>query len=137
MLAPHPGRAQASGTSTTPARPPGSYTESNGDTVAFAGPVGTFPTVSDPAGPAFSTLTAAINDAGVVVGEYVDSTGDFHGFAEVRGVFTPVEDPAATAGTNVAGINNLGVIVGFYVDSSGNFHGFELSPARRANDRRI
>jgi hypothetical protein len=107
----------------------GSDTESNGDTVAFAGPVGTFPIVSDPAGPPFSTLTAAINDAGVVVGEYVDASGDFHGFAEVRGMFNPVEDPAGTAGTNVAGINNLGLIVGFYVDSSGNFHGFELSPA--------
>jgi uncharacterized membrane protein len=108
----------------------GSYTESNGDTVAFAGPVGTFPVVSDPAGPPFSTPTAAINDAGVVVGEYVDASGDFHGFAEARGVFNPVEDPAGTAGTNVAGINNLGLIVGFYIDSSGNFHGFELSPAQ-------
>jgi hypothetical protein len=108
----------------------GSYTDSSGNTVAFAGPVGTFRTVSDPVAPPFSTLTAAINDGGVVVGEYVDTAGDFQGFTEVRGVFTPVEDPAGTAGTNVAGISNLGVIVGFYVDSSGNFHGFELSPAR-------
>jgi len=109
----------------------GSYTEGNGDTVAFAGPVGTFPTVSDPAGPPLSTLTAAINDAGtVVVGDYVDASGDLHGFSDTRGAFTPVEDPAGTAGTNVAGINNLGVIVGFYVDSSGNLHGFELAPPR-------
>jgi uncharacterized membrane protein len=77
-----------------------------------------------------STLTAAINDAGTVVGDYVDASGDLHGFSDTRGAFTPVEDPAGTAGTNVAGINNLGVIVGFYVDSSGNLHGFELAPPR-------
>ena len=48
----------------------GSYTESNNNTVAFAGSLGTLTTVSDPLAPAFSTLTAAINDAGVVAGEY-------------------------------------------------------------------
>lgn len=48
----------------------GSYTESNNDTVAFAGSPGRLTTISDPLAPAFSTLTAAINDAGVVAGEY-------------------------------------------------------------------
>jgi hypothetical protein len=43
----------------------GSYTESSGNTIAFAGPAGTFPTVSDPAGPAFSTSTAGTNVAGI------------------------------------------------------------------------
>ena len=108
----------------------GSYTESNGNTVAFAGPLGRLSTVSDPLAPAFSTLTAAINDAGVVAGEYFDTSGVVHGFTERRGVFTPVEDPAGTEGTDLTGISNLGVVVGFYIDSSGNTHGFELSPAR-------
>jgi hypothetical protein len=108
----------------------GSYIDSNGNTVAFAGPLGRFTTVNDPLAPPFSTFTAAINDAGVVAGEYLDANETFHGFTEVHGVFTPVEDPAGTEGTNVAGISNLGVIIGFYADSSGNLHGFELSPAR-------
>jgi hypothetical protein len=58
----------------------GAYTESNNNTVAFAGPPGRFTTVSDPLAPAFSTLTAAINDAGVVAGEYFDTSGEVHGF---------------------------------------------------------
>jgi uncharacterized membrane protein len=108
----------------------GSYTESNNNTVAFAGPPGRFAPVSDPLAPAFSTLTAAINDAGVVAGEWFDAGGESHGFTELRGVYTPVEDPAGTEGTRPTGISNLGVVVGFYTDSSGNLHGFERSPAR-------
>ena len=104
--------------------------ESDNDTVAFAGPADSYTTVSDPLAPPFSTLTAAINDAGVIVGKYFDASGVIHGFVDRRGGFTPVEDPAGTGGTNVGGISNLGVIVGFYFDSSGNIHGFELSPAR-------
>ena len=111
----------------------GSYTESNGDSVAFAGPIGKFTTVSDPVAPAFSTLTAAINDAGVVVGEWFDANATFHGFRAAHGVSTPIEDPAGTEGTHVDGISNRGVIVGFSVDSSGNFHGFELSPVRQTS----
>jgi hypothetical protein len=108
----------------------GSYTESNNDAVAFAGPLRRLIMVSDPLAPAFSTLTAAINDAGVVAGEYLDASGVVHGFTELRGVFAPVEDPAGTEGTDLTGISNLGVVVGFYLDSSGNSHGFELNPAR-------
>ncbi len=104
----------------------GSYTESNDNTVAFAGPLGKLTTVSDPLAPAFSTLTAAINDTGVVAGEYFDANGVVHGFVELRGVFIPVEDPAGTEGTDLTGISNLGVVVGFYIDSSGVTHGFEL-----------
>jgi hypothetical protein len=74
-----------------------------------------------------STLTAAINDAGVVAGEYFDASAVVHGFAEQHGVFTPVEDPAGTEGTDLTGISNLGVVVGFYLDGT---HGFELSPTR-------
>jgi hypothetical protein len=107
----------------------GSYTEANNDTVAFAGPLSRLVTVSDPLAPAFSTLTAAINDAGVVAGEYFDASGVVHGFTEQHGVFTPVQDPAGTEGTDLTGISNLGVVVGFYLDSTGT-HGFELNPAR-------
>ena len=58
----------------------GSYTESNDNTVAFAGPLGRLTTVSDPLAPPFSTLTAAVNDAGVVAGEYFDASEVVHGF---------------------------------------------------------
>jgi hypothetical protein len=108
----------------------GSYTESNNDTVALAGSPGRLTTISGPLAPAFSTLTAAINDAGVVAGEYFDASEVVHGFTELHGMFTPVEDPAGAEGTDLTGISNLGVVVGFYLDSSGDIHGFELSPAR-------
>ncbi len=58
----------------------GSYTESNDNTVAFAGPLGRLTTVSDPLAPPFSTLTAAVNDAGVVAGEDFDASEVVHGF---------------------------------------------------------
>ncbi|HXF19025.1 MAG TPA: ATP-binding protein [Streptosporangiaceae bacterium] len=101
-----------------------------GNTVLLDYLVGQAPDCRLVRAPAFSTLTAAINDAGVVVGEWFDANATFHGFSASHGVFTPIEDPAGTESTHVDGISNRGVIVGFSVDSSGNFHGFELSPAR-------
>jgi len=112
----------------------GTYFNSGGQPVAFAGRPGQFTTVTDPAAAPFSTFTSAINDAGVIVGAYIDAQGVSHGFIDQRGVFTTVDDPqAGTAsgqGTVAFAINNRGIIVGIYVDSSGTTHGFELDNAR-------
>ena len=40
------------------------YTDSSGNNVAFAGPLGTFTTVNDPNAPPFSTFAGSINDSG-------------------------------------------------------------------------
>jgi len=112
----------------------GTYFNSSGQPVTFAGRPGQFSTVTDPAAAPFSTFTGAINDAGVIVGAYIDANGVSHGFIDRRGAFTTLNDPlAGTApgqGTVAFALNNRGIIVGLYADSHGTTHGFELNNAR-------
>ena len=64
-----------------------------------------------------STVTAAINDKGDIVGFYTD-TGPtnggavIHGFLDNHGVFTTVDAPGATT-TELLGLNDHGIAVGF------------------------
>ena len=80
--------------------------------------------INDPAaGVGNSTTTAAINNAGDIVG-FWNVTGQmtFHGFLDVGGSFTPLDAPGASS-TQLLGISNNGWIVGTETDAAGNMHG--------------
>ena len=75
-----------------------------------------------------STVTAAINNKGTIVGFYTD-TGPtsavgavIHGFLDKNGVFTTVDAPGAVE-TELLGINDHGIAVGFDIDANGVTHG--------------
>jgi hypothetical protein len=73
-----------------------------------------------------STVTAAINNEGTMVGFYTDTgptagAAVIHGFLDNHGVFTTVDAPNATT-TELLGLNDQGIAVGF--DIVNNFmHG--------------
>jgi hypothetical protein len=65
-----------------------------------------------------STVTAAINNEGDIVGFYTDTgptnaaNAVIHGFLDNHGVFTTVDAPGASE-TELLGLNDLGIAVGF------------------------
>ena len=59
-----------------------------------------------------STTTAAINNAGLLVGFETDAAGLTHGFVDLEGNFALADAPGATA-TSFLGVNNNGLAVGF------------------------
>jgi hypothetical protein len=77
-----------------------------------------------------STVTAAIDNKGEIVGFYTDTgpiagATTIHGFVDNHGVFTTVDAPVPGATiTELLGVNDHGIAVGFYTDASGNNHGF-------------
>jgi len=81
--------------------------------------------INDPsAGIGGSTTTAAINNAGNIVG-FWNLAGQptiSNGFLDVGGTFTTLDAPGAVS-TQLLGISNNGWIVGTDIDAAGNQHG--------------
>jgi len=75
---------------------------------------------------AIQTTTAALNNAGEVVGIYLDAAGINHGFQLIKGTYTSIDFPGAVD-TSVNGLSNAGEIVGVYDDAGSPGNGFMLA----------
>ncbi|MBV8884123.1 MAG: PEP-CTERM sorting domain-containing protein [Chroococcidiopsidaceae cyanobacterium CP_BM_RX_35] len=100
----------------------GFYTDANGNNHGYTYNIGSKTFSADINAPnAMSTTTAAINNAGLLVG-FDTTNGVTQGFVDNGGTFTSVNAPGALS-TSLLGVNNNGLAVGFDTDAAGAMHG--------------